>query len=157
MKGGGEDGSNRWLIAGGSVPSTTTLEMNLLFSYKTEHPHTLWPSDTTPVYLPKGNSCMHFRSEKGQGSIAYSQNPGNHPNELYQDKKNMTCNEMNGLQLHVTPWMNLSRITLSQKKRSRQFHMDQWIENNIRLNTHVKCIKHTHTHIESNDKIQNSW
>lgn len=41
MRGGGEDGSNRWLIAGGSVPSTTTLETSLSFSYKIEYLHTL--------------------------------------------------------------------------------------------------------------------
>lgn len=41
MRGGGEDGSNRWLIAGGSVLSTTTLETSLSFSYKIEYLHTL--------------------------------------------------------------------------------------------------------------------
>lgn len=70
MRGGGEDGSNRWLIAGGSVPSTTTLETSLSFSYKIEYLHTLWSGNSTLMYPPKINFYMHTRNDKGHGSFA---------------------------------------------------------------------------------------
>lgn len=68
----------------------------------------------------------------------------------------MTCNEMNGLQLHVIARMNLSKITLNLKKHQRQFYMGQLIENNIQLRTHLKCMKHMHAHSQSKDEIKNS-
>ena len=41
MRGGGEDGGNRCLIAGGSVLSPPALEVSLSFSYKMEYSRTL--------------------------------------------------------------------------------------------------------------------
>lgn len=104
MRGDGEDGSNRWLIAGRSVLSTTTLETSLSFSYKMEYLHTLWSGNSTLMYPPKINFYMHSRNDKGHDSIAcrakileivqVSINKVKNYNLQWNDSTTASCNSM---------------------------------------------------------------